>query len=147
MLTVATPFTPKTRCGCLNGANYQDEALPVDHCSFLLCAEEEKYNAKSEPLFCALDEGVGIRSRRNGLDRNRAVPKRGISRTLLFCLVESARCGLRASIRSPTHTGAADRFGEDCFWSNMACSPGTTPRCVYNTPLFNVFPPHPVRNT
>ena len=77
MLTVATPFTPKTRCGCLNGANYQDEALPVDHCSFLLCAEEEKYNAKSEPLFCALDEGVGIRSRRNGLDRNRAVPKRG----------------------------------------------------------------------
>jgi len=46
---------------------------------------------------CSGMKGLALVRDRTGLDRNRAIPKSGISSTLLFCLVESARCGLRAS--------------------------------------------------
>ena len=73
---------------------------------------------------CSGMKGLALVRDRTGLDRNRAVPKRGISSTLLFCLVESARCGLRASM------GRAKGFDVQAEFVGQLLRCGTGVICV-----------------
>ena len=69
-------------------------------------------------------KGLALVRDRTGVDINRAIPKSGISSTLLFWLVESARCGLRASI------GRAKGFDVQAEFVGQLLRCGTGVICV-----------------